>query len=98
MIKIKGVIMDFKVIKESANEIEFEIENESHGICNALRHILMKDDNVEYAVYNSDHTLTGKPIMTIKTTQGNPRDALKDASEQLKNDTKSFKQLIEDNL
>ena len=36
--------------------------------------------------------------MTIKTKEGNPKDALKRAAEQLKADSESFKQLIEENL
>ena len=89
---------NIKILNKTANEIEFEIEYESHGVCNALRHILMQDEDVEYAVYNIDHPLTGKPIMTIRTKEGNPKDALKRAAEQLKADSESFKQLIEENL
>ena len=89
---------DIKILKQTATEIEFEIEDESHGVCNALRHILMKDEDVEFAVYNIDHPLTGKPIMTIKTNGANPKDALKRATEELKKESESFKQLIEENL
>ena len=89
---------DIRILNKTANEIEFEIEDESHGVCNALRHILMQNEDVEYAVYNIDHPLTGKPIMTIRTKEGNPKDALKRAAEQLKADSESFKQLIEENL
>lgn len=89
---------DIKILKQTATEIEFEIEDESHGVCNALRHILMKDENVEYAVYNIDHPLTGKPIMTIKTNGADPKEALKKAAEELKTESESFKQLIEENL
>ena len=89
---------NIKVLNQTPTEIEFEIEDESHGVCNALRHILMKDEDVEYAVYNIDHPLTGKPIMTIKTTGADPKAALKKAAEQLKAESESFKQLIEENL
>ena len=89
---------DIKILKQTATEIEFEIEDESHRVCNALRHILMKDEDVEYAVYNIDHPLTGKPIMTIKTNGADPKDALKKAAEELKTESESFKQLIEENL
>ena len=89
---------NIKVLNKTATEIEFEIEDESHGVCNALRHILMQDEDVEYAVYNIDHPLTGKPIMTIKTKDSDPNEALKRAAEQLKADSESFKQLIEENL
>ena len=40
---------NIKILNKTANEIEFEIEDESHGVCNALRHILMQDEDVEYA-------------------------------------------------
>lgn len=89
---------DIRILNKTANEIEFEIEDESHGVCNALRHILMQNEDVEYAVYNIDHPLTGKPIMTIKTNGADPKDALKKAAEQLKADSETFKQLIEENL
>ena len=89
---------NIKILKSTANEIEFEIEDESHGVCNALRHILMQDDDVEYAVYNIDHPLTGKPIMTIKTNGADPKAALKKAAEELKAESADFKKLIEDNL
>ena len=89
---------DIKILKQTATEIEFEIEDESHGVCTALRHILMKDEDVEYAVYNIDHPLTGKPIMTIKTNGADPKEALKKAAEELKTESESFKQLIEENL
>ena len=89
---------DIKILKQTATEIEFEIEDESHGVCNALRHILMKDEDVEYAVHNIDHPLTGKPIMTIKTNGADPKEALKKAAEELKTESESFKQLIEENL
>ena len=89
---------NFKVLNKNANKKELEIEDESHGVCNALRHILMQNEDVEYAVYNIDHPLTGKPIMTIKTNGADPKDALKKAAEQLKVDSETFKQLIEENL
>ena len=41
---------NIKVLNKTANEIEFEIEDESHGVCNALRHILMEDEDVEYSL------------------------------------------------
>ena len=59
----------------------------------------MQDDNVEYAVYNIDHPLTGEPNMTIKTKRGKrPRKVLKKAASQLTDDSAEFKKLIEENL
>ena len=86
---------NIEIIKNTATEIEFKINDESHGVCNALRHILMQDEDVEYAVYNIDHPLTGKPIMTIRTNGENPKTVLKKAAEQLKHDSNEFKKLID---
>ena len=89
----------FKIIEDKTLELTFEIEDESHGVCNALRHILMQDDDVEYAVYNIDHPLTGKPQMTIKTKRGKrPRNVLKKAAEELQNESSEFKKLIDEAL
>ena len=52
---------NFEIVEEKTLELTFIVKDESHGVCNALRHILMQDPDVEYAVYNIDHPLTGKP-------------------------------------
>lgn len=80
-------------------ELEFTAHDERHGICNVLRHNLMNNDNIEYAVYNIDHPLTGEPNMTIKTKRGKrPRTELKKAANDLKKDIEEFKNLIETEL
>ena len=90
---------NFEIIEEKTLELTFEVKDESHGICNALRHILMQDPDVEYAVYNIDHPLTGKPQMTIKTKRGKrPRDALKKAAEELQKESSEFKQILDEAL
>ena len=87
---------NFKVKEEKKLELTFTVEDESHGMCNALRHILMQNPDVEYAVYNIDHPLTGKPEMTIKTKRGKrPRAALKKAAEDLQKQSAEFKKLID---
>ena len=87
---------NFKINEDKKLELTFTVEDESHGMCNALRHILMQDPDVEYAVYNIDHPLTGKPEMTIKTKRGKrPRAALKKAAENLQKESTEFKELIE---
>ena len=59
----------------------------------------MQDPDVEYAVYNIDHPLTGKPEMTIKTKRGKrPRIALKQAAEELQKESSDFKKLIDEAL
>ena len=90
---------NFKIIDDKTLELTFEVEDESHGVFNALRHVLMQDPDVEYAVYNINHPLTGKPQMTIKTKRGKrPRSVLKKAAEELQKESSDFKQLIDEAL
>ena len=90
---------NIEIIEDKTLELTFRINDESHGVCNALRHILMQDDDVEYAVYNIDHPLTGKPAMTIKTKRGKrPRVVLKKAAEELQKESSDFRKLIDEAL
>ena len=90
---------NFEIIEDKTLELTFIVHDESHGVCNALRHILMQNPDVEYAVYNIDHPLTGKPEMTIKTKRGKrPRAALKKASEELQKQSSELKDLIAKSL
>ncbi len=90
---------NIEIIEDKTLELKFIVHGESHGVCNALRHILMKNPDVEYAVYNIDHPLTGEPEMTIKTKRGKrPRIVLKKAAKELLDETKKFKTLIEENI
>ena len=90
---------NFEIIDDKTLELTFVVHDESHGICNALRHILMQDSDVEYAVYNIDHPLTGKPEMTIRTKRGKrPRVALKRAAEELQKQCLELKKEIDQTM
>lgn len=92
-------MVDFEIVNDKTLELEFIAHNERHGICNALRHLLMENPDVEYAVYNIDHPLTGEPDMTIKTKRGKrPRVALKKAANDLKKEVAEFKDLVDAEL
>ena len=92
-------MVDFKIITDKTLELEFTAHNERHGICNALRHLLMENPDVEYAVYNIDHPLTDEPTMTIKTKRGKrPKVTLKKAANDLKKEVAEFKDLVDSEL
>lgn len=86
---------NIEIIEENPLEITFIVHGESHGICNALRHSLMKNPEVEYAVYNIDHPLTGEPEMTVKTKGESPRSAIQKAAEDIIKESNEFKEIIE---
>lgn len=88
--------MDIEVLTDKKLELEIVLHGEKHALCNALRKILMEDDDVQYAVYGIDHPLIGEPIMTIKTKQKKvARNSLKKAAEILKDQAEEFKSLVE---
>ena len=90
---------NFEILDDNTLELTFRINDESHGVCNALRHVLMQNPDVEYAVYNIDHPLTGKPEMTIRTKRGKrPKAVLKKAAEELKEQSNDFKELLDKSL
>lgn len=87
---------DIEILNTTKLELELMIPGESHTICNALRKILMENDEVDYAVYGIDHPLIGEPKITIKVKRTkNPKKALLKASTKLKEDSEKFKKLIE---
>ena len=90
---------NFEILDANTLELTFRINDESHGVCNALRYVLMQNPDVEYAVYNIDHPLTGKPEMTIRTKRGKrPKVVLKKAAEELKRQSNDFKELLDKSL
>ena len=97
--QVDKMMENFEIIEDKTLELTFVVKDESHGVCNALRHILMQNPDVEYAVYNIDHPLTGKPEMTIKTKKGKrPRSELKKAAEELHSQSADLKKLIDEAL
>ncbi|MDR0911560.1 MAG: DNA-directed RNA polymerase subunit L [Methanobrevibacter sp.] len=88
---------DIEILKTNKTELEFVASGETHTFCNVLRHYLMEDPNVDYAVYGIDHPIIGKPIFTIKTKKRNsPKTALLKALDKIKENTNEFKTLVED--
>ena len=82
-----------KIITDKKKELEIEITGETHTLCNALRKILMEDEDVEAAAYVIEHPIIGEPKLQIKAK--NPRKSLKKAAETLKARCDEFKTLVE---
>lgn len=84
--------MKVRVIKRTENQLELEVEGEDHTLCNLLKKALLKDENVAFAGYKIDHPLLSNPKIYVTTNQGvPPEDALRVATEYLKNIFGEFK-------
>jgi DNA-directed RNA polymerase subunit L len=82
-----------KIITDKKNELEIEVTGETHSLCNALRKVLMEDEDVEAAAYVIEHPIIGEPKLYIRAK--NPRKSLKLAAETLKSRCDEFKEFIE---
>ncbi len=82
-----------KIVKDEKNELELILEGETHTLCNALRSILLEDDEVKTVAYSIDHPIVGEPHLYIRAE--NPKKSLKKAAEVLKGKCKELKDLID---
>jgi DNA-directed RNA polymerase subunit L len=76
--------MKINILNEEKKRMEFEIEGESHTLCNILRQELLNDDNVKVAVYRITHPLLKTPHFLIETNGSEtPREALVKAAKRI---------------
>lgn len=86
--------MEFIVLEESKNRLEFQLKDETHTFCNALKEELLNTKGIIIATYKIDHPLVGIPQFLIETKGTEPRKALKSALNSLKKKADEFKKDI----
>jgi DNA-directed RNA polymerase subunit L len=59
--------MEVKILKETANELEFEVIGEDHTFSNALQNFLNGRKEVVLASYKIKHPLLSNPQIYVKT-------------------------------
>jgi len=73
-----------KVLKRTPEELKIEVEGEGHTFCNLLESVILEDENVESAGYDTPHPLISNPIIAIRTKNGKkPEQALREATEKI---------------
>lgn len=75
--------MEIKILRESKDEIEFEIDNLT--LAEILRVYLNKDSAVTFAAWKRDHP-TKNPVMLVKTKGKTVKKAIDDAVSDLTKD------------
>ena len=78
-------------MKQEKTKIEFELLEEDHTLCNALRKKLWENKDVEVAAYKIEHPLVSNPIMLVEVKKGDPKKALFNAVEGLRKDIKELR-------
>ncbi len=69
-------MIEYKKIKKSDNELEFQLKGADHGLCAVIVEELLKDKQVEAAFYSKKHPLIGEPEFYIKTKSKGPEEVL----------------------
>ena len=83
--------MEVKILKETDEYLEIEIEGEEHTLGNLLKGMLLKVPGVKFASYSQPHPLIDTIIIKMMTDGSiKPRDALKKAIEMAENYANKF--------
>jgi len=90
--------MEINIKDQNKNKIEFEIEQEDHTLCNALREELWNFKEVSISAYNIEHPLVSNPIMLVETSKGDPKKVVLKAADSLKKQIKSIKEVVNKKL
>ncbi len=87
--------MEVKIKKESEKEIEFEVIGEK-TLLNPLKQKLLEYDEVEYAEWEVKHPLISNPEFYVRVSNGNVKEVVKRAIEELKKEFKDLYNQLED--
>lgn len=82
--------MDLKTIKKTKTELELEIIGEDETILHPITHILLQNNDVEYAACMADNPLAKKKRLFVRVKKGSPEDVLKKAVKYLEDEIKQF--------
>jgi len=87
--------MNLKKIKKTSKELEIEITGETETLLNPITEVLLKNNDVEYASYMSDHPESNKRKLYLRVKKGKPEEILLKAIKQLEDEVKTFTKTIE---
>ena len=88
--------MKIKILKNTSNELELELEGEDHTFCNTLQSVLLEDSTITMAGYNLPHPLVSNPIVYVLTKGNNkPETAIRNAAKKLLKKNQEFRSTFE---
>jgi len=87
--------MQLRILEKQKDSLQIEISNPDDTVLYPLITALLKDPDVEDALYYTGHPQLDKPTLTIRVKKGSPQAALKRVAEGLAGEFASTKQLLE---
>lgn len=88
--------MELEILKSEKNYVEILVKGDDYGIANAVKEMLLEDKDIEFAAYRVDHPQVGKPVLMVRTKEGNPISAIKYTLKKLKKLSSDFKDSIKE--
>jgi len=82
--------MELKKIRKTSKELELEVTGENETMLNPITEILLRDKDVDYASYLTDHPESNKRRLYLRVKKGEPIDILKKAVKQVESELKDF--------
>jgi DNA-directed RNA polymerase subunit L len=85
--------MELRVIDKTDGELGIEVAGEDHTFMNVIKGALLETEGVAAATYDMNPEQSGgqtDPILTVKTEGRDPLDALEDAAERVKEQSRAF--------
>ncbi len=82
--------MDLKTVRKTKTELEIEINGEDETILHPITHILLQNNDVEYAACMANSPLDPKRRLFIRVKKGSPEEILKKAVKYLEDEIKQF--------
>ena len=90
--------MQIRLLEKQKDSVRLEIVNADDTVIYPLITALLKDPDVEDALYYTGHPQLDKPVLTVKVKKGSPQAALKRVAEGLAADFGGAKALLEKEL
>src|SRR2546430_336388 len=87
--------MQLRLLEKQKDSVRIEILNPDDTVIYPLITALLKDPEVEDALYYTGHPQLDKPVLTVKVKKGSPQAALKRVAEVLATEFGGAKQLLE---
>ncbi|MGZ0745952.1 MULTISPECIES: DNA-directed RNA polymerase subunit L [unclassified Haloparvum] len=90
--------MELRVIDKTDEELRLEVAGEDHTFMNVLKGALLETEGVDAATYDVNPQQSGgqtEPILTVKTIEGDPLDAVETAADNVMDKTAALRDEVE---
>lgn len=87
--------MQLRILEKQKDSLRIEIVNADDTVIYPLITALLKDPDVEDALYYTGHPQLDKPVLTIRVKKGSPQAAMKRVAEGLAAEFGGAKQVVE---